>query len=1252
MDITMDRSQILGPGAYNPASSGFFTGSNKMFEHVLGPMGRGQPVDPHEQTKRSIYDLPAAKIEKSAYLGDTYVDLFRTAGLNNWVVDDVFPWYYTNDILFTWFQLTNNAHIFHQAPERSRVKRVTVSRAKRRAKLYRVGLGVEWEIGFMQTAVGVENYWHSVNILVRAWQERANLNGVRAIMNHAVHQRRIFWETYDGSDDVFEAYMEEDRYRFMILQKDPHGYEKWDDETDERMMRAGARRTPDRVILQRCMSKHLTFAHTARWAYYLAGPLGPARTNKLPLEEYHASKGSNNPPIDRIEPVGGIYDKKVLIPRCNGVRNSVMDDLFGRFRRVGEYYMMCDPEDDDDGLVRPNRYHYRSADRNITVFNMDEDVWSNVRFVDAIEHLPIWQPNGDINNAVLVPGSIQGRSTTFASTTVARDIESNFLVRTRGGASGYYSIDYIGDQAQKDFSTRNALRCGASVVNAIVNFDPRSLEDLRKSFRVVQNKIYNAAELYHRSVHNYERAKFARDRGSSEVTKEKITELNYVVGDAKGKLDELIRAITTKDLKQADYVDTFQPGNNDDINKEHLDNIKYYFESLRRCVGDSKLEDTNQVRSSLLNWENPAVAVKLLAPELVELEVTVDGAYEPNADLNTTATSRRAVVDQIMNRDYQGPNYFLASIGSHFVENNNFNQGAIEKAKETLRLRSFTNFLEDKTREMVIREVVNNDTLNNEEKVELIRNKYSVEKLYKPEHERFLGTPEDTENTWNKCVSTVGEKHDEEARIFINSVNSAMRAKTTAQTAVPKSIVWGFAGRQLPKNIQYVNAENHPEHPVYKKKMKERRGSSMGRTVTSIDALIGAQDYEGNQMQQSRAYHSDSMGGAYPLYADGRGSNGQPARFGSGSRDGLAGTRSDKLRHDRRIRDQDPTLRGQYKRGVNTTGEGMMRNSEAAKRFSMLNDNIERVALSNAELFHQIATVAYLCLRFNKFVFYRLIKYDIRVALTIMAVRAAITLFLFPVIKLVAGCGVTAAGNINVMVGNDAERKIGMMGVTGYMGPIVQYPQDIWIGWDMFCRRYHGGMGVGFFTDRSWNAWNTQKNGQRGPPNGQSILAIPLPYNMTNPDGGSRGRINLSGRQYNRPFATMNGENTKAGLDYPTATMMAGLLQTVSRQTLKNRNNIALNKNMFAEGDRRSVPMNDTLYPGSYYRSSIISNHQMQFVPGRGHLGSVFYTGIRAIFDGQCEEIKPDRMSQNIKWGGEYNSSIAAPNSGMPTRAY
>jgi len=295
-------------------------------------------------------------------------------------------------------------------------------------------------------------------------------------------------------------------------------------------------------------------------------------------------------------------------------------------------------------------------------------------------------------------------------------------------------------------------------------------------------------------------------------------------------------------------------------------------------------------------------------------------------------------------------------------------------------------------------------------------------------------------------------------------------------------------------------------------------------------------------------------------------------------------------------------------RGADTTEDIRAMNLQAV----MAGTNILRAHFdmigtqSQPEIIKALAQ-AYLTIPFTKDQMKKLARANIPVPLGFLLMRPHATFdTLFGIRTMDDGSvGMTAFGHGDMDIGWGVDRKVGLLHYTTFLSAIVQNSRNVYVVEDLFCRRYHGGMGVAFW---SRNAYRQTTNRFL-----RDIICAPLPPSVKHLDS----RIDIRGRWITEHGMQLVSEDVFSGQPhYPGAARMSylfGFHEHVRKDV---------------RGGAMRIRYNTMCCQGMEWYYNTKMEGFVDFTIEQSHFGPNVYPGCGKVRNGGLERLKEQGYNQ------------------------
>jgi hypothetical protein len=469
----MNTAYALPISQLDPISQNIFTGGQALAPY-LGPLPQLSNVDSYESTNRQFFTFPESKKGMSQHLGETVIDVLFTVD-NTFISRDILPLLPTDQVTFNWTQFILNAHMLELNPYTTRAHAVTQKRNIRKANLVRRGIEAEFEADFLKTDMGRASFLGALRQISNALKNTIHYDGIRAIVNCHRQQNQFLKKATVSPEKEFERFLDNDIFRFALVQKEKNGLVKLHAEINSAMQAAGGE--ADAYLMPEGIAINQALVRSENTDYYMAGQMGPDRINGL--ARYSGPAGANTQgTLARVEPTHMLVDSTVYIVKEMNIQGLNPSDTqaLSQVRQVGEYFKMIDDCQDYST--------YTSKERSILIYDEDADDMVEITLQNVIEHAGIWDDQDFVKH---VSGSNN-----------PADADSDFMVTFEspsGGTKHRRPISTIGDIDPAYLTAQHIVNAGKAIMAALqkvsstttfVNFfEPDSTQ--ANTYKITQN---------------------------------------------------------------------------------------------------------------------------------------------------------------------------------------------------------------------------------------------------------------------------------------------------------------------------------------------------------------------------------------------------------------------------------------------------------------------------------------------------------------------------------------------------------------------------------------------------------------------------------------------------------------------------------------------------------------------------------------------------------------------------------------------
>ena len=298
------------------------------------------------------HNLPRAYIGRNKFLMAT-IDFLITKD-DDWYTSAILPWHFTEELHVAWNIFRFNKTLMDYEPHQGVPRYVTQESESRSDSLVRRGLAFIIEHGFYQTELGKEHYLMNLKQIVEAVHETVYFGVIHELRRAENHYR--VWMKKHGVPHVNapNRTLNEDRWKWAIVQKDIKGLYVLDAELKDRMRRHGIE--PNSWIFPSKMAIYASMVPEYFTEYSRIGPsAGSALENGA--SKFNTFRGLN------------VYETRHF---DTDFMNDAPVDPLVRQRQIGEYYVMGE--------------HERDFTNGIQIFCMRHDKFVTIRASDALDN--------------------------------------------------------------------------------------------------------------------------------------------------------------------------------------------------------------------------------------------------------------------------------------------------------------------------------------------------------------------------------------------------------------------------------------------------------------------------------------------------------------------------------------------------------------------------------------------------------------------------------------------------------------------------------------------------------------------------------------------------------------------------------------------------------------------------------------------------------------------------------------------------
>ena len=1162
---------------YDPLANGYATGLANIFDGWFGPMRRVQDTDPYEFANHEKFDRPEASRGKTYHLRDTVNDWWLTSKRKFWLTD-IAPVFFTDELHVSWSDWDTNAHFLTVTPEEAASRLVTQKYRLRRANLVRRGIGVEFEHGFIKTAQGRASFILAVGQVAQSIVETCHMLVYRALLDCHVFQNVMQKRHGVLADGDLIKMLKRDRNRFGVVQKSKNGMEWINAEIDEEMYRY--RGEADTWLLSPDVVNYVRTRRDEKTDYYLAGPRGPQILNG---QNAIAAAGDSQGATVSL-PDSQISNVPVYIVRAMDLPGIRSTELMSHTRQIGEYFTLFDTVVDSD--------QYASEARTISVFNSDENRFSRITLLDALNHCNVFDKSS--GNVKAFSNGGPGQTTQQNQ----EDQRNDFLTRMDPNGTPA-AVEYVADLSYEFLGADGLTRAGRTLTKQI--FEDQELAAVNQR---INEAIQSAIEAMERN---------------------NVVTIEDIVSSEKDPFKDYAKRVIAKLRQLAPVkgllIDQFVEGGKDDVTifmelfvvkngtpvvptglgpkgptglgpkgKEEEDDITPLIDLTDYGSGhqdsDSgyqdlyELDDNNDVQNDNNNVQNNK---KVKPPKTITI---VNGKINlVQADYETTTWDYiENTLTRIKGSLYEskkfgdggtvyryyvfGPGTQSPKYGTDDLEDGPWIYlGTVGPSRIFSRIRNafFSSLVAGvpSSHRETVRGLISDDR-SDLENAERIRD--HITGLIES---KVPGVP------WKNVAAMsqwFGRRVDQykqkqvEAQAQTRKAQKQRRFKKKAPKQSSKVIAWALPGQQLPAGWRYVHASASRHRPL------NRVGRIIPNSIeacTLFNTVIHAQKSRAVQPTGYRAPRDASAGMGWS---------------GVGN---LQFTGDHMSRKDR----------------YTTPAEGM---KHINVRFNNLGHLLKELERQSTSAIDRINAYAYLLLPMNLYALKAMVEQNVMLPLGFIAFKPHIQYKCRMGIKLARGGRAInmAMGKGDLQIEHSAKVKTGVLHWTGYMGAICHAPKNVYVQDSLMTHGYDGGDGMQY-----WDPSTYIDRNKRRPE--RDIIIAPVPYTFGKHGTDLSQVIDISGQFHVSAASGLLRREDRQGLHYPSAPRMNAMFRFHDSRS---------GNDLDMPARRNAIKQNTVCWAGHQFMWNPRRQDFSAYRPNTGHRGKDVYAGMAAVWDGSMAE--------------------------------
>lgn len=476
MPLTSNPS-ALGEGGLSVATAGENLYAPYFGELYLGDSGY-RTLDPTQKRPSTIRNLP------DAYQGNNERLLTRIEEQmifnSDFLVKKVLPMRDTDKLEYTWNKWVFNNTLLRPVPYQGTSRYLSNQVSQDKKSTTRYGVAFILEHDFMKTEAGRLNYEYNLRSIGFCVNETHSFEIIRALVG--ANKDIELWTKQMSfyKNKSFQSIMEQERDDFAVLQKQKNGFDKMKAMATERIMKYGGE--ANLWLIEPILKYYVSLVPPEKTDYNIAGPDGPAR-----VKNAGGSFEEGNPNL--------IFGNDVTAHLVRQFNYDNHEDLCAmqRQRSIGEFNTMLP-------MAGENPRSYHREQRNIVIYNEDQDDWHLVTLESAILNCNMFQARPGGNGLHNLDESLYKRA---QAEMFQDDLQNPFLMEA-GESSGTPSmskstvqmkpIQVFGHLSPLKYDSSVFSDVGDSIVAQLSKSMEGKFETILNQIESVSNKIWSNRE--------------------------------------------------------------------------------------------------------------------------------------------------------------------------------------------------------------------------------------------------------------------------------------------------------------------------------------------------------------------------------------------------------------------------------------------------------------------------------------------------------------------------------------------------------------------------------------------------------------------------------------------------------------------------------------------------------------------------------------------------------------------------------------
>lgn len=426
----------------DPASVSVGAAGQNPFEAFLGILPRGQGLDkPFNAHDRTTWTLPSAYMGENLKLGSFIRNRVRTEA--NWHFLFA-PVEETNQISVTWDEWIYDPSLANQIGELGVVRLLRSERSTHTRAFQHRGIGFNVEHGFMMTDQGRMHYLASLEQISQSILETLKMGVIGAYLSAQDFGKQ--WEAEKGGYRRVGEALAREVHWWALTQKQKRGLHVLVAEIVDAMNRYGG--SFDGLIVPEKLQTYEGIIPSENLDQYLAGANGPRLV------------------ADGAQAFGRVAGKEMYVSRPFDVDGKGPVNLLRERKQIGEHYVQ------DERMLSTDEY--RSHQRDIRIYNENEDTWKVLTLRDGIDRCELFDEDGALKDPMAESAAAMADP---AGHTEASRRNQFIYHRPEDGGDELKLVEYMGQIEHRHVHPDDVAALGATARASLLRGELRGFPD-------------------------------------------------------------------------------------------------------------------------------------------------------------------------------------------------------------------------------------------------------------------------------------------------------------------------------------------------------------------------------------------------------------------------------------------------------------------------------------------------------------------------------------------------------------------------------------------------------------------------------------------------------------------------------------------------------------------------------------------------------------------------------------------------------